>query len=210
MNSQNQDTKGCGKNERKWKYDEGVKLIKALLDMVNLGAYKAENGFKPGYLKYVEEKLQVSLRNSDRAIGANAEGPSDMMEEIHKEDGNNDEINNEETNMEPGLENFDDSFSPQQSPRSEAVNKQKKRKEEEVQVLITDIKEAASIIGSEIATASHVLCKEIGVDAGISEKRQKIDLEIMKVSNLTASEVRFVFHIAKSHELIYVFFSMTE
>ncbi|KAL0300741.1 UNVERIFIED_CONTAM: hypothetical protein Sradi_6350900 [Sesamum radiatum] len=32
--------------------------------MVNVGAYKAENGFKPGYLNYVEEKMQVSLPNS--------------------------------------------------------------------------------------------------------------------------------------------------
>ncbi|KAL8525974.1 hypothetical protein ACS0TY_015263 [Phlomoides rotata] len=64
MNFQNQDTKGCGKNKRKWKYDEEVKLIEALLDMINLGAYKAETGFKPSYLKYVEKKLQVSLPNS--------------------------------------------------------------------------------------------------------------------------------------------------
>lgn len=32
--------------------------------MVNLGKFKAENGFKPGFLNYVEEKLQVSLPNS--------------------------------------------------------------------------------------------------------------------------------------------------
>ncbi|KAL0411393.1 UNVERIFIED_CONTAM: hypothetical protein Slati_3729000 [Sesamum latifolium] len=46
------------------KYEEDAKLVEALLDMVNAGAYKAENGFKPGYLNYVEEKMQVSLPNS--------------------------------------------------------------------------------------------------------------------------------------------------
>ncbi|KAL8472927.1 hypothetical protein ACS0TY_029954 [Phlomoides rotata] len=77
--------------------------------------------------------------------------------------------------------------------------------------MMSDIKEAASIIGSEIAAASQVLCKAIGVDAEISEKRQKIDPEIRKITNLTTVEViKVVCHIAKSHELIDVFFSMTE
>ncbi|EYU31710.1 hypothetical protein MIMGU_mgv1a021834mg [Erythranthe guttata] len=48
----------------KWKYIEDAKLVQVLLDMVNLGLYKAENGFKPGYLNYVEEKMQASLPNS--------------------------------------------------------------------------------------------------------------------------------------------------
>ncbi|KAL8533878.1 hypothetical protein ACS0TY_010057 [Phlomoides rotata] len=64
MDSQNQETRGRCKNKRKCKYDEDAKLIEALLDMVNFGAYKADNGFNPGHLNYVEEKLKVSLPNS--------------------------------------------------------------------------------------------------------------------------------------------------
>ncbi|KAG8380668.1 hypothetical protein BUALT_Bualt06G0039800 [Buddleja alternifolia] len=59
-----QDTRGRGKYKRKWKYEEDAKLVDAFLDMVNLGTYKAENGFKPGYLNYVEEKMHISLPNS--------------------------------------------------------------------------------------------------------------------------------------------------
>ncbi|KAL8472192.1 hypothetical protein ACS0TY_029421 [Phlomoides rotata] len=77
--------------------------------------------------------------------------------------------------------------------------------------MMSDIKEAASIIGSEIAAASQVLCKAIRVDAEISEKQQKIDSEIRKITNLSTAEViKVVHHITKSHELIDVFFSMTE
>lgn len=61
----NQDTRGPGRNKRKWNHDEDVKLIQTLLDMVNLGAFKAENGFKPGYLTYLEDKLNVILPNSE-------------------------------------------------------------------------------------------------------------------------------------------------
>ncbi|KAL0315207.1 UNVERIFIED_CONTAM: hypothetical protein Scaly_2878400 [Sesamum calycinum] len=57
MDIPTQETRGRGKNKRKWKYEEDAKLVEALLDMVNVGAYKAENGFKPGYLNYVEEKF---------------------------------------------------------------------------------------------------------------------------------------------------------
>ncbi|KAL8476256.1 hypothetical protein ACS0TY_028792 [Phlomoides rotata] len=294
MDSQNQETRGRGKNKRKWKYDEDAKLIEALLDMINFGAYKANNGFKPGHLNYVEEKLKVSLPNSglkakphiesriktlkkdfhivydmlngsntsglewiqlknvllqknlcgthifkairpiqygetriflfyddllivfgkDRSTGANDDGPADMEEEIQREENNNEEINNVEATMGNGLEDFDDSFSPLQSPRNEAVHKQKKRRNSASSdnlTMMSDIKEAASIIGSEIAAASQVLCKAIGVDAEISEKQQKIDSEIRKITNLSTAEViKVVHHITKSHELIDVFFSMTE
>ncbi|KAL0332849.1 UNVERIFIED_CONTAM: hypothetical protein Scaly_2186400 [Sesamum calycinum] len=170
MDIPTQETRGRGKNKRKWKYEEDAKLVEALLDMVNVGAYKAENGFKPGYLNYVEEKMQVSLPNSekavweaylqshsthviwqnkpfpfyddllvifgkDRATGNNADGPADMMEEIQREEVNNDPNDDVETTIENGLEDLDASmsFSPLQSPRTEGIQKRKK----EVEVLIT-------------------------------------------------------------------------
>lgn len=43
------------------------------------------------------------------------------------------------------------------------------------------------------------------------KKRQKIDAEISKIPNITVGEaIKAVCHIAKSHELTDVFFSMTE
>ncbi|KAG8384092.1 hypothetical protein BUALT_Bualt04G0082100 [Buddleja alternifolia] len=260
MNTFTQYIRGPGKNKRKWKYEEDAKLIDALLDMVNLGTYKAENRFKPGYLNYVEEKLQVSLRNSClkaklhiesriktmkkdfttvydmlnspntsgfswdpikkcitvekpvwddifRVIhhiqvgrishslsmkicllfsenielpGTNVEGPADMMDEIQREQANNNTNNDVEKH---GLEDIDASmlFSPMQSRR---------------------------IIGNEIAKASEVFSKAIEIDAEISEKRQKIDLEIRKIHHLTTREIiKVVCHVARDHELTDVFFS---
>ncbi|KAI3462360.1 hypothetical protein Pfo_019023 [Paulownia fortunei] len=233
--------RGRGKNKRKWKYEKDAKLLEALLDMVNLGTYKAENGFKRGYLNYplkrdfhivydmlngpnisgfgmdlikkciTTEKVSHPTHSSwqnklfpfyddlivifgkDRATRMNAEGPGDMMEETQREETNND-TNDVEATMENGLENFDASisFSPMKSPR-------------------TDIKEATSVIGNEIAKSSQVFSKAIGVDAEISKQRQKIDSEIRKIPNLTIAEViKVVCHIAISHELTDVLFSMTE
>ncbi|PIN07713.1 hypothetical protein CDL12_19716 [Handroanthus impetiginosus] len=62
----------------------------------------------------------------DRAIGSNAEGPSDMMEEIQCEEANNDTNDNVEASMGNGLEDIE--LSPMQYPRSEGVRYQKKEK----------------------------------------------------------------------------------
>ncbi|KAH6827597.1 hypothetical protein C2S53_015282 [Perilla frutescens var. hirtella] len=291
MDSQSQDSRGRGKNKRKWRHDEDAKLVEALLDMVNLGTYKADNGFKPGYLAFIEEKLQVSLPNSgvkakphiesriktlkrdfnivydmlngsntsgfgydelkkcitaesdvwdaylqshpthstwrnkpfpfyedlliifgkDRATGSNAEGPADMMEDIQRQGNNNSEENNEDA-----IEDLDASFSfsPLHSPRNEGVQHQKKKRKiasYDSQLMTIEIKEASSAIASEIAKASQIFGKTMGVDAEISEKRRKIHAEIKKIPNLTVAEViKVVSHIASHPELIDVFFSMDE
>lgn len=196
MDSQSQDARGPGKNKRKWKHDEDTKLVEALLDMANLGTYKADNGFKPGYLVYIEDKLKVSLPNAglkakphiesrikilkrdfnivydmlngfntsgfgydankkcitaesvvwdaylqshpahsiwrnkqfpfyddlliifgkDRATGSNAQGPSDMMEDVQREENNDNHMND----CDP-VEDFDAyiTTSPLHSPRNE-------------------------------------------------------------------------------------------
>ncbi|KAH6784325.1 hypothetical protein C2S52_009284 [Perilla frutescens var. hirtella] len=283
-----QETRGPGKNKRKWNDEEDAKLVEALLDMVHLGKFKAETGFKPGYLNYVEEKLQVVLPDSglkakphiesrirtlkrdfhivydmlngpntsgfgmdpikkcvtaekpvwdaylksrpayatwknkpfsfydylfvifgrDRATGTNAEGPGDMMEDIHKEKNTDDNV---EAPIDSGLDDFDSAFSPLQSPTNERINMKKKKKRIVGNSMAADMKEAASVIGMEIAKASELFGKAIGVDAEISEKRQQIDSEIRKMPDLTAGEViKAVCEIAHRDELIDVFFSMTE
>ncbi|KAK6163155.1 hypothetical protein DH2020_000019 [Rehmannia glutinosa] len=243
-----QDTRGRGKNKRKRKHAEDMKLVETLLDMVNLGMYKAENGFKHGYLNYVEDKMQTSLPISglkakphiesriktlkrdfhivydmvngpntsgfgmdpikkcitklkrsvwhsylqshpthaswqnksfpfyddlitifgkDRGIGINVKVLLDMMEEIQREEANNDTNNGVEPTNGDGLDDLDASisFSPLQSPRSEVSHNQKKRKRSvDNLTIMADIKEATSIIGSEIAKASQVFGKAIGVD----------------------------------------------
>ncbi|KAK1390312.1 DNA-binding storekeeper protein-relatedtranscriptional regulator [Heracleum sosnowskyi] len=53
--------RGAGRNKRKWTEDEDEKLVEALLELVNTGNFKADNGFKPGYLTFLENSLQIKL-----------------------------------------------------------------------------------------------------------------------------------------------------
>lgn len=64
MEESSQVERGPGKNKRIWTEDEDAKLVAALVDMVNIGTYKAENGFKPGYLGHLEGALKRTLPDS--------------------------------------------------------------------------------------------------------------------------------------------------
>ncbi|KAL4561620.1 hypothetical protein LXL04_033790 [Taraxacum kok-saghyz] len=46
---------------RPWTTHEDAKLVEALLNMVNTGGYKADNGFKSGYLQHLGQALKESL-----------------------------------------------------------------------------------------------------------------------------------------------------
>ncbi|XP_024990505.1 uncharacterized protein At2g29880-like [Cynara cardunculus var. scolymus] len=52
------------RNYRVWTNIEETKLVEALLTMVNMGAFKADNGFKSGYLTFLEQSLKESLSGS--------------------------------------------------------------------------------------------------------------------------------------------------
>jgi len=55
-----------GKNKRKWKEEEDDALIEVLKDLVNGGmSFKADNGFKPGFLNTVAEKHKAKLPESN-------------------------------------------------------------------------------------------------------------------------------------------------
>ncbi|KAG8391446.1 hypothetical protein BUALT_Bualt01G0188700 [Buddleja alternifolia] len=190
MDTLTQDIRGRDKNKRKWKYEEDAKFIEALLDMANLGTYKPENGFKPGYLNCVEEKMQSHPSHSswqnksfpfyedlliifgkDRATGTNAEGPADMIEEIQREQVNN----NANTDVEEhGLEDIDASM---QSPINEGLHNQKKKKksrsEDNMTVMMGGIKDATSVIGNEIAKASEVFR---GMMSGQLQRFEKVGI----------------------------------
>ena len=58
--------RGRGKNKRKWKEEEDDALIEVLKDLVNGGtSFKADNGFKPGFLNTIAEKLKAKLPESN-------------------------------------------------------------------------------------------------------------------------------------------------
>ena len=57
--------RGRGKNKRIWTEEEDDVLIEVLKDLVIGGtSFKADNGFKPGFLNTVEEALRAKLPGS--------------------------------------------------------------------------------------------------------------------------------------------------
>ncbi|KAL1553700.1 hypothetical protein AAHA92_14342 [Salvia divinorum] len=82
MNALCHDARDPGRNKRKWNYFHDSKLVEALLDIVNIEAYKADNGLKPGYLTFVKEKLQVLLPN----LGLNAKPHIELRMKTMKKD----------------------------------------------------------------------------------------------------------------------------
>ncbi|KAL8146021.1 hypothetical protein AgCh_003960 [Apium graveolens] len=53
--------RGVGKNKRKWTENEDGTLIESLLELVNNGACKVDNGFKSGYLDFLESSLNTKI-----------------------------------------------------------------------------------------------------------------------------------------------------
>ena len=64
MEATSQESRGPGQNKRVWSDQEDLKLIKAMLDLHNIGTYNAEGGFKPGFFNALERILSVSLPQS--------------------------------------------------------------------------------------------------------------------------------------------------
>ncbi|CAI9303148.1 unnamed protein product [Lactuca saligna] len=56
------------RNYRNWTITEDVKLMEALVNMVNMGGFKADNGFKSGYLQHLESALKEKIPSS-RILG---------------------------------------------------------------------------------------------------------------------------------------------
>ena len=52
------------RNYRPWTSNEETKLVEALVNMKNAVGFKADNGFKYGYLQHLEQALKQSLPNS--------------------------------------------------------------------------------------------------------------------------------------------------
>ncbi|CAI9295228.1 unnamed protein product [Lactuca saligna] len=52
------------RNYRTWTTHEDAKLVEAMLNMVNAGGFKVDNGFKSGYLQHLGQALKDSLPNA--------------------------------------------------------------------------------------------------------------------------------------------------
>ncbi|KAK9150554.1 hypothetical protein Syun_008863 [Stephania yunnanensis] len=61
---QSATSQGAKVGRRKWTIFEVEKLVEAMREMVDSGVYKADNGFKLGYLHFLEERMSTSCPNS--------------------------------------------------------------------------------------------------------------------------------------------------
>ncbi|KAE8730112.1 TMV resistance protein N-like [Hibiscus syriacus] len=52
------------RNYRPWTSNEEAKLVEALVNLTTAGGFKADNGFKSGYLQHLEQALELSVPNS--------------------------------------------------------------------------------------------------------------------------------------------------
>ncbi|KAK9062870.1 hypothetical protein SSX86_020060 [Deinandra increscens subsp. villosa] len=55
---------GNNRSYRTWTINEDAKLVEALMNMVNTGGFRSDNGFRSGYLNYLEACLKESLPES--------------------------------------------------------------------------------------------------------------------------------------------------
>ncbi|XXG42499.1 hypothetical protein AAC387_Pa01g2767 [Persea americana] len=60
----NINEKGPRENKRKWTDAEDKELVYALFDMVNARTHKADNEFRPGFLRVLEAMLEEKLSGS--------------------------------------------------------------------------------------------------------------------------------------------------
>ena len=76
--------KNNGCKYRNWSKIEDAKLVDALVNMVNVGGYKADNGFKSGYLQHLKQALKISLSDSNILGEPHIESKIKTMKKIGK------------------------------------------------------------------------------------------------------------------------------
>ncbi|KAL8513546.1 hypothetical protein ACS0TY_012862 [Phlomoides rotata] len=52
-------------SRRTWRPNEEALLIEQLKELISTGIWKAENGFRPGYLQKLEEKMRMNIHRTD-------------------------------------------------------------------------------------------------------------------------------------------------
>nr|KAJ0191930.1 hypothetical protein LSAT_V11C800404780 [Lactuca sativa] len=57
------------RNYRNWTINKDAKLVEALVNMVNMGGFKVDNGFKSGYLQHLENALKEKKNPNSGILG---------------------------------------------------------------------------------------------------------------------------------------------
>ncbi|KAJ9542816.1 hypothetical protein OSB04_029322 [Centaurea solstitialis] len=191
---------------RNWTPNEETKLVDVLVNMTNTGAFKDDNGFKSGYLQYLEEALKVSLPSfglwfikmllrwknktfpyyedlcivfgKDRAQGNRDRDFVEMEQEVNIEETqeSDDDILDSSNAASRNTNLQNDETSP-----SVISRKRKSRSDD-------GFNNAVGLITESLKEISKDLSQGIKFDMKINELGEKIPSDIFKMTSLTQTE----------------------
>ncbi|KAH7865112.1 hypothetical protein Vadar_002406 [Vaccinium darrowii] len=144
--------------------------------------------------------MLLTVFGKDRATGKNAVTAEDVLEEESRNEGSCDT-----ENLGIGIEEMEHFL----LNKEESTSQGKKRKR--VDDSLDAFREAAMIIGSKIEEATEKFSEALGVDLATAKKRDKINEELLKLSNLSMIERhRALLAIARDHEMTGCFFTLKD
>ncbi|KAG6532808.1 hypothetical protein ZIOFF_006661 [Zingiber officinale] len=151
---------------------------------------KNEKGFRPGHGLKLQQMLEIQslvyyeelsvIFGGDCASGKDAQGPTDIVEELDKVAVENDESIGVDGDYASYAQDF--IFGS-----NEENSKPKRRKTESTKDLSQVIREATTILGEELNNANNRLSKALEYDEG-AEKRMKVNKVLTKLPGLSMLE----------------------
>ncbi|KAM6556491.1 hypothetical protein CsatB_003510 [Cannabis sativa] len=222
----NVDQRGRGKNKHYWTLEQDNALIDCLLELSRNPTWRADCGFKNGYLQQIESMLEAKLPEiygRDRATGANACNADDDEEEIRHDDatgvefGVDDNINDggddEEIDEFDGISNTQQPTNMRRRKSTESTtNNQKSGKNKKSKVIdsiSTNIAALAESV-SEIVPKLQGLADALS-DKNVTEMKDNLYTEISKIEGLTTMQcIRATNILAKEPALLRVFYAISD
>ncbi|KAH7835296.1 hypothetical protein Vadar_024838 [Vaccinium darrowii] len=178
----------------------------------NTNIVVAENDIWAGYVKSHKDAttwrnrsfphfdMLLTVFGKDRATGKNVVTAEDVLEEESRNEGSCDT-----ENLGIGIEEMEHFLLNKEESTSQG--KKRKRVDDSLDVF----REAAMIIGSKIEEATEKFSEALGVDLATSKKRNKINEELLKLSNLSMIQRhRALLAIARDHEMTGCFFTLKD
>ena len=136
----------------------------------------------------------------------NAQTPADVVEELDKEDADN-----ETENAGNGLDDLDAAAQIGRNSAAEFGSQRRKRNRRNSDNLLEAIKKVGVIMGKEMRESTKKLIEVLGYDVAVAEKRVKINEELLKIPAISMFERhKATLKIARDHETTDIFFTIDD
>ncbi|KAJ8421842.1 hypothetical protein Cgig2_010225 [Carnegiea gigantea] len=168
--------------KRKWKEEEDDALIEVLKDLVNGGtSFKADNGFKPGFLNIFVEKLKAKLPESNLKAQPHFKGIYNVVHDMVVGSCTSGFGWDPETKSVVAEKEVWKAYVMTSSAKSGNLGKWVRASDN----LVKGLSEVAFILGTEIRAASSNISRAINFDVELSEKRSKLNEELANLGLTT-------------------------